>query len=93
MEPHQVISLMNLGGPSFAMADHDDHVHVGYAPQPGDVGYNGNAGATTTTGQLDSLLKGKQWKRLISRIAQIHNPKVPTKPSRFSLQTRKGSGD
>ena len=95
MEPHQVISLMNLGGPSFALPDHYDHIHVGYAPQPGDVGYGGKGSAppTSTSGQLDSLLKGKQWKRLIGRIAQIQNPKVPTKPSRFSLKVRKGSGD
>ena len=33
MQPHQIISLMNLGGPSFAMADHDDHIHVGYYPK------------------------------------------------------------
>ncbi len=95
MEPHQVISLMNLGGPSFSMPDHYNHIHVGYAPRPGDVGYNGKGtGRTSTTsGQLDSLLKGKQWQRLIGRIAQIHNPTVPTKPSRFSLKVRKGSGD
>ena len=30
MEPHQIISLMSLGGPSMAMADHYDHIHVGY---------------------------------------------------------------
>ena len=31
MHPHQVISLEDLPGEtSFAMADHDDHVHVGY---------------------------------------------------------------
>ena len=33
MQPHQIISLMTLGGPSFAMADHDDHIHVGYYPK------------------------------------------------------------
>ena len=30
MAPDQVISLMDFGGPSFAMGDHDDHVHVGF---------------------------------------------------------------
>jgi hypothetical protein len=25
-----VISLLGLGGPSFPMADHDDHIHVGF---------------------------------------------------------------
>jgi hypothetical protein len=28
--PKQVISLMTLGGPSFALPDHYNHIHVGY---------------------------------------------------------------
>lgn len=28
--PRQVISLLGLGGPSFPMADHYNHIHVGY---------------------------------------------------------------
>ena len=33
MHPHQVISLENLPGEtSFALADHYDHVHIGYRP-------------------------------------------------------------
>jgi hypothetical protein len=30
LQPQQVISLLGLGGPSFALADHGDHIHVGY---------------------------------------------------------------
>jgi hypothetical protein len=30
IEPKQVISLMSLGGASFALADHYDHIHIGY---------------------------------------------------------------
>ncbi|HEX3453061.1 MAG TPA: hypothetical protein VHS03_00435 [Gaiellaceae bacterium] len=30
IEPKQVISLMTLGGPSFALADHYNHIHIGY---------------------------------------------------------------
>jgi hypothetical protein len=31
LEPKQVISLIGgLGGPSFALLDHDDHIHVGF---------------------------------------------------------------
>ena len=30
LRPRQVISLLGLGGPSFALADHYDHIHVGY---------------------------------------------------------------
>jgi hypothetical protein len=30
LEPQQVISLLGLGGPSFPLSDHADHIHVGY---------------------------------------------------------------
>ena len=30
LRPQQVISLLGLGGPSFPLANHDDHIHVGY---------------------------------------------------------------
>lgn len=30
LRPLQVISLLGLGGPSFPMANHHDHIHVGY---------------------------------------------------------------
>jgi hypothetical protein len=30
MEPAQVISLLGMGGPSFALANHYDHIHVGF---------------------------------------------------------------
>jgi hypothetical protein len=30
VEPRQIISLLGLGGPSFALADHADHIHVGF---------------------------------------------------------------
>src|SRR5919108_1562485 len=82
MEPHQIISLMNLGGPSFAMADHYDHIHVGWRP----LGPSGK-----TSKQFDAMLKPKQWEELIGRIAQIDNPKVRTSPSRFSLPAGKHS--
>ena len=84
MLPHQVISLEDLPGPvSFAMADHYDHVHVGYYP----------GGSAPEKGkQFESLLKPDQWKKLIGRIAQIQNPKVPTKPSDYSLPANKHDG-
>jgi hypothetical protein len=28
--PQELISLFEIGGPSFAMADHADHIHVGF---------------------------------------------------------------
>ncbi len=30
VHPRQVISLLDLGGPSFPLPDHGDHIHVGY---------------------------------------------------------------
>jgi hypothetical protein len=30
IRPRQVISLLGLGGPSFPMANHDDHIHAGF---------------------------------------------------------------
>jgi hypothetical protein len=30
LQPQQVISLLGLGGPSFPMRDHGDHIHIGY---------------------------------------------------------------
>jgi hypothetical protein len=30
VQPKQVISLLGLGGPSFPLGNHDDHIHVGY---------------------------------------------------------------
>jgi Transglycosylase SLT domain len=80
MTPDQVISLMSLGGPSFAMGDHADHVHVGFQPQYGP--------GSSTEKQFLEILKPDQWERLIDRIADIDNPDVPTSPSRYSIPTK-----
>jgi Transglycosylase SLT domain len=83
MHPHQVISLEDLPGEaSFAMADHYDHVHVGYHALE-----DGNPLET----QFSALLKPDQWQRLIGRLGQIENPEVPIKPSRFSLPDEKST--
>jgi len=75
MHPHQLISLEDLPGPtSIALSDHNDHVHVGYRPDPGPFGK-----------QIDALLKPKQWLRLTHRLDRIRNPAVPTSPSGYSL--------
>jgi murein DD-endopeptidase MepM/ murein hydrolase activator NlpD len=84
MQPHQVISLEDLPGEtSFAMADHYDHVHVGYHALEGNP----------LEAQFSALLKPDQWQRLIGRLGQIENPEVPIKPSRFSLPDGKKSGE
>jgi murein DD-endopeptidase MepM/ murein hydrolase activator NlpD len=80
MHPHQVISLEDLPGEtSIAMADHYDHVHVGYHALEGGP----------LDAQFSALLKPDQWQRLIGRLGQIENPEVPIEPSRFSVPDEK----
>ena len=83
MRPAQIISLMDLGPPTFILPDHDDHIHVGYT--------------FTTSGssikRLGQILKPSQWQRLIERLGQIQNPKVPTKPSAAALPAKGGKND
>ena len=82
MEPDEVISLMSFGGPSFAMSDHHDHVHIGYRPTSGP--------ASSLDKQFVQLLEPEQWERLIDQIGSIDNPTVPTDPSKYSLPAKKG---
>jgi murein DD-endopeptidase MepM/ murein hydrolase activator NlpD len=80
MEPAQIISLMEMGGPTFAMGDHDDHIHVGYTPD----------GADNSGQPLSGLLKPAQWDKLLDRIAELDQPTVPIKPSKYALPAEKG---
>jgi hypothetical protein len=79
MRPAQIISLMEMGPPTFAMGDHADHIHVGYS-----FSTSGNLQ------QLGQMLKPEQWQRLIERLGQIPNPKVPSQPSDAALPSGKG---
>jgi hypothetical protein len=82
MHPHQVISLEDLPGEaSFAMADHYDHVHVGYHPT-----------ASAKEARFAALLKPGQWQRLIERLGEIENPDVPVRPSKYSLPDKANGG-
>ncbi|HET7589432.1 MAG TPA: lytic murein transglycosylase [Solirubrobacterales bacterium] len=78
MVPDELISLQALGGPSFAMADHADHVHIGWSP----LGGVGKA-------QFVELLKPGQWQRLTERLGEIENPEVATSPSPYSVPDEK----
>jgi len=81
MQPHQVISLEDLPGEtSFAMADHYDHVHIGYHPLGG------------AEAKFAALLKPDQWQRLIDRLGEIENPDVPVRPSKFSIPDNANGG-
>jgi hypothetical protein len=81
MAPHQVISLFEIGGPTLAMADHSDHIHVGFQPM---FGTNKKLGKQTL-----AVLEPGQWSDLIARLGEIENPVVPTKPSKYALPAKK----
>jgi Transglycosylase SLT domain/Peptidase family M23 len=81
MAPAQIISLFEIGGATFSMADHADHIHVGFRPM---FGANRKLGK-----QALAVLKPGQWSDLIDRLRELENPVVPTKPSKYSLPTDK----
>jgi hypothetical protein len=81
MQPHQIISLLDYGANTFAMGDHADHIHVGFKPLFGD---NEKLGM-----QALAVLKPGQWNNLVSRLAKIDNPVVPTKASKYAIEVHK----
>jgi hypothetical protein len=82
MKPHQIISLMTFDGAdnTMALADHNDHIHVGWRPL---FGANPRLGQ-----QVDAALQPQQWVDLIGRLGSIENPKVLTKPSKYALTVK-----
>ena len=83
--PAQIISLFEIGGQTFAMGDHADHIHVGFQPMFGD---NRKLGR-----QALAVLEPGQWSDLLSRLREIENPVVPTKPSKYALPAGKRASD
>jgi len=77
MEPHQIISLMDLGQNTMALPDHYNHIHVGFHPLFGE---NAKLGK-----QAAAVLKPGQWTDLMSRLRSIDNPVVPTHTSKYAL--------
>jgi len=82
IKPHQIITLMQYAGTdnTYAMGDHDDHIHVGF--QPG-IGATGATGASAA-----AVLAPSQWGRLVGRLDAIENPNVSMTPSRYSVKVR-----
>ncbi len=83
MKPHQIISLMKFPGTdnTLSMADHYDHIHLGFRPL---------FGANTKLGQqIGQILKPGQWLHLIDRLNQIPNPTVSVKPSKYAIPVQK----
>ena len=72
---------MDMGGPSFAMGDHADHIHVGWRPL---LGSNAKLGRAARR-----ILSANQWDRFVDRIADIRNPVVRTKPSKYSIKVKR----
>nr|MBA3359016.1 hypothetical protein [Thermoleophilaceae bacterium] len=83
--PDQIISLLEIGGATFAMSDHADHIHVGFQPL---FGTNNKLGK-----QALAVLKPGQWSDLLEQLGKIENPVVPTKPSKYSLPAKKRASD
>jgi hypothetical protein len=81
MRPDQIISLLELGGNTFAMGDHDDHIHLGFRPLFGENRKRGR--------QAFQVLRAGQWSDLLARLRKIENPVVPTKPSKYSIPVKK----
>jgi hypothetical protein len=80
IQPHQIISLLDYGANTYAMADHADHIHVGFKPL---FGPNAKLGM-----QALAVLKPGQWNNLVKRLSNIDNPVVPTKPSKFAIRVK-----
>jgi hypothetical protein len=80
MKPAQIITLMKYDGTdnTLAMADHADHIHVGFRPE---------FDPTTKAGKIaESVLKPSQWIKLIDRLGQIDNPTVALTPSKYAIK-------
>ena len=82
LKPHQIITLMTYKGTdnTLAMADHADHIHVGFRPL-----YNPDSKLGK---RLAAVVKPSQWIKLIDRLGHIENPVVSVKPSKFALKVR-----
>ncbi|MGK2938547.1 MAG: hypothetical protein ACSLFR_12205, partial [Solirubrobacteraceae bacterium] len=75
MKPAQIITLREYEGAdnTVAMADHDDHIHLGWRP-------GGGAPRGQLTNELSSALRPSQWKALVKRLGKIENPEVDSAP-------------
>jgi murein DD-endopeptidase MepM/ murein hydrolase activator NlpD len=82
MKPHQIITLYSYPGTdnTLALADHADHIHVGFQPLDG-------ANAV----KFQSVLKPGQWTRLVDRLSHLANPEVPLQPSQYALPVKSGN--
>lgn len=81
----QIISLLDLGGPTLAMADHKDHIYVGFRPLFGENRLEGQ--------QAMAVLRPGQWENLMQRLLRrIDNPVVPVNKSKYAIPARRRGG-
>jgi hypothetical protein len=82
MKPHQIISLMTFkdADNTLSMADHADHIHVGFRPLYSPTSKAGR--------QVNAVLKPKQWIKLIDRLSEITNPTVSAQPSKYAVKVK-----
>jgi len=85
MKPHQIISLMSYPGTdnTLAMADHYNHIHIGFKPL-----FNPSA---TLAGAFSSAITPGEWIKLIARLGEIPDPTVASGPSAASIPDHPGS--
>jgi hypothetical protein len=79
LQPDQIISLLDIGGATLAMADHADHVHLGFRPL-----FDRRLGK-----QRLAVLRPGQWSDLLEQLRKIDNPVVPTRPSKYALPVKR----
>ncbi|MGK2877224.1 MAG: lytic murein transglycosylase [Solirubrobacterales bacterium] len=84
LEPHQIISLFDIGGATLAMGNHADHIHVGFRPG-GSINRNGKV----AKGSTGSRISKKDWYRVFDHLGTIENPEVPTQPSAYAIKVNK----
>ncbi|MGH2906212.1 MAG: lytic transglycosylase domain-containing protein, partial [Solirubrobacterales bacterium] len=88
LEPHQIISLFDLGGATMSLPDHANHIHVGFRPGFG-VNKNGKLIGESKNGKKKSILSKRDWYRVFDHLGEIENPEVPTQPSAYAIKVNK----
>ena len=70
--PHQIISLRSFGANTLALADHADHVHVGFRP-------------VSAIESPPLRLGRREWALLGRGLSDMPRPVLPPRPSRWAL--------
>lgn len=90
LRPVELISLYNLGGPSLAMGNHDDHLHIGYSER------GKGSSASATTASLDERRKSDKfgphkWQIIMRSMDRSDVPPVPKQghPTKWAIRVKK----